>query len=125
MSILTHQREERKQQQSRRKEERKETVFSEDSHRTPLALHPSFPLWYYHAQLCELFFFCSLLEQHQRLRGGGEDAEDDGEDEEMTSVCGTGLHGAGRPGVPAAFNQMEFDPFGWRGYGRVRHFLIQ
>lgn len=59
-----------------------------------------------------LLLLCSLLEQHQRLRREGEDAEDDGKDEEMTSVwdrlewcvdecvCGS-------PGVPVAFNQKR------------------
>lgn len=45
-------------------------------------------------------------------------------------VCGTGLNGVWMsvcrsPGVPVAFNQMEFGPTGRHGYGCVRCLLTQ
>lgn len=35
----------------------------------------------------DLLLPAALLEQHQSLRDAGEDTEEDGGDEEMTSVC--------------------------------------
>lgn len=101
VSILTHQREQRKQQQtrrrdsrSRRKEKRKEGICSEghicsplSGRRTisPLILPPSFLLLF-----LPLSAVTDLLRpgiKPQRQRDAGEDAEEDGEDEEMTGVC--------------------------------------
>lgn len=102
VSILTHQREERKQQheterfeeQEKRLKGRKRSVprphlllsqrEENNSSTHPSSLVPHLVLS--PSAVPDLLPPCSLLEQHQRLRHAGEDAGDDGKDEEMTSV---------------------------------------